>query len=148
MKGITIIIFVTIRVIFSCTTEQEEKSMEQWKAEIEEAEAGFAEMAKDEGVAAAFLAYAAEDAVLMRNNAVVIGKEAIRQRFVKNPPGDGTLSWTPDFVDVSASGDLGYTYGGYVYITVDSTGQSVKSEGVFHTVWKRQSDGNWKFVWD
>ena len=148
MKRITIAVFFTISLILGCTTEQDEKSMEQWKAEIEEAEAAFAEMAKDEGVAAAFLAYAAEDAVLMRNNAVVIGKEAIRQRFAKNPPGDGTLSWTPDFVDVSASGDLGYTYGGYVYMTVDSIGQSVKSEGVFHTVWKRQSDGNWKFVWD
>ena len=148
MNQITVAAIFLIIIVSACTTGPDEATIEQWKAEIAEAEAGFAAMAEQEGVASAFLAYAAADAVLMRNNAVVIGKEAIRKRFEDNPPGDGTLSWAPDFVDVSESGDLGYTYGGYVYTTIDSTGQYVESKGVFHTVWKRQSDGSWKFVWD
>ena len=61
---------------------------------------------------------------------------------------DENLSWKPDFVDVSASGDLGYTYGHFTYSYTDSTGTIMESSGVFHTVWKRQADGSWLFVWD
>ena len=57
-------------------------------------------------------------------------------------------SWKPDFVDVSSSGDLGYTYGQYTFIRLDSIGNETASQGIFHTVWKRQSDGNWRFVYD
>ena len=58
------------------------------------------------------------------------------------------LKWKPDFVDVAASGDLGYTYGHYTYSYIDSTGKAAEDKGIFHTVWKRQPDGNWRFVWD
>jgi ketosteroid isomerase-like protein len=56
------------------------------------------------------------------------------------------LTWSPDFIDVSASGDMAYTYGKYNYTTTDSLGNVSEIEGIFHTVWKRQADGNWKFV--
>ena len=135
-------------LLTGCSAETKEKKMNAWKAEIIDSETRFAAMAQEDGVSAAFLAFAAEDAVLMRNNALVIGKDAIRQRFEHNPADNGTLSWTPDFVDVSVSGDLGYTYGGYAYTSLDSAGQTIVSTGVFHTVWRRQKDGSWKFVWD
>ena len=61
---------------------------------------------------------------------------------------DEKLIWKPDFVDVSASGDLAYTYGAYTYSYKDSTGAIVEQGGIFHTVWKRQADGGWRFVWD
>ena len=60
----------------------------------------------------------------------------------------GILVWKPDYVDVSESGDLAYTYGKYTFTSRDSTGRKVVSKGIFHTVWKRQEDGSWKFVWD
>jgi ketosteroid isomerase-like protein len=49
---------------------------------------------------------------------------------------------------VSACGDLGYTWGSYTFTATDSLGATHRSEGIFHTVWKRQPDGSWKFVWD
>lgn len=107
-------------------------------------------MAQKEGIAKAFVAYAAEDAVLLRNNSLIIGIDSLRENFnrQKSQPGKVSLSWKPDFVDVASSGDLGYTYGKYVYTTTDSTGTKNAVEGVFHTVWKRQADGKWKYVWD
>lgn len=36
----------------------------------------------------------------------------------------------------------------YTYSVTDSTGETKSSSGIFHTVWKRQADGTWKFVWD
>ena len=63
-------------------------------------------------------------------------------------PPKAKLEWIPDFVDVSASGDLGYTYGKYTITTIDSIGQTIKRGGIFQTIWKRQPDGRWRFVWD
>lgn len=124
--------------------------MASWEQEILETEEEFAEMAATEGIAEAFHAFAAEEAVLMRNNELIRGKSRILE-FYAGWPGDTKdplLSWKPDFVEVAASGDLGYTYGEYVYSYTDSSGQRVRQTGIFHTVWKRQPDGSWRFVWD
>ena len=133
-------------ILISCKTKPNEKSIEKWKQEIRETELKFAKMAKDEGIEKAFTTYAAEDAVLMRNNDLIIGLENIEIHY-KNQTSKG-LDWAPDFVDVAASGDLGYTYGHYTYSYIDSTGKAAEDKGIFHTVWKRQADGNWRFVWD
>lgn len=129
--------------------ENKENSVEQWKKEIIETEQNFANMAKKDGIKKAFLHFAAEDAVLLRAKKLVEGKDAIDDFFgVPNESEQETLEWRPDFVDVAASGDLGYTYGKFNYSAIDSTGNKIESTGIFHTVWKKQSDGKWKFVWD
>jgi len=125
-------------------------TIEKWKNEILETEQEFAKMAKKEGIKMAFLEFAAEEAVLMRNNKLVVGKSAIKVHF-ENQSAKNTnvsLTWRPDFVDVSIAGDLGYTYGEYIYSFTNSEGNFIKNKGIFHTVWKRQENGAWKFVWD
>jgi len=123
--------------------------MERWKKEILETEQNFAKMAMEEGIEKAFLYYAAEDAVLLRNNNLITGKDAISRYFGEEKQEDKvSLTWEPDFIDVAKSGDLGYTYGKYIFTSTDSNGNKVESKGIFHTVWKRQMDGSWKFVWD
>jgi len=135
---------------FSCGSDNVENNLEKWKSEIVKTEQEFAEMASKEGIPKAFLEFAAEDAVIKRGNRLIIGKEALRQSYTSGDSGTGkvSLTWQPDFVDVAASGDLGYTYGKYIYTSTDSSGISQIDSGVFHTVWKRQPDGKWKFVWD
>ena len=129
--------------------EDDKTLIDNWKNEILETEQNFAKMASEEGIDRAFLFYAADDAVLMRNNQLVIGKNAIRNHFNnQNSNEDVSLTWEPDFIDVAKFGDLGYTYGKYIFTSTDSNGNKVESNGVFHTVWKRQADGNWRFVWD
>lgn len=104
-------------------------------------------MAQLDGVQKAFVHFAADSAAVHRKGLILNGKEAIRKEYASFPK-DDKLEWSPDFADVSASGDLGYTYGKYTYTSVDSLGHVTKSDGIFHTVWKRQSDGKWRFVWD
>ena len=103
-------------------------------------------MATSEGIHKAFISFAAEDAILSRNNELIKGRSAIDAFY----DGQNTigLNWSPDFIDVANSGDLGYTYGHYTFTRTDSLGKTSESTGVFHTVWKRQADGTWKFVWD
>jgi len=107
-------------------------------------------MVRSEGIEKAFLNYADDNAVLERNDVLIKGKRSIAQSF-KDLPSSSTkvsLTWKPDFVDVSNAGDLGYTYGKYKYTSIDSLGKKHEAEGIFHTVWKRQPDGKWKYVWD
>lgn len=124
--------------------------IEKWKSEITETEQEFSDMVKKEGIPKAFLRYAANDVVLMRNNSLIIGKESLRNYYKNKSTGlsNDQLTWKPDFVYVASSGDVGYTYGKYIYTTTDSIGNIKNIEGVFHTVWKRQKDGKWRFVWD
>ncbi len=150
MKTKMLLYLPLIFLFCSCSVEIEKDSVEKWKDEILETEKNFALMAGEEGISKAFMTYAAEDAVLMRNDKLVIGKKNLAVQFENQASKlmDENLSWKPDFVDVSASGDLGYTYGHFTYSYTDSTGTIMESSGVFHTVWKRQADGSWLFVWD
>jgi ketosteroid isomerase-like protein len=57
--------------------------------------------------------------------------------------------WNPDTVIVAERGELVYTYGKYEHLEKDSVGNlKISSSGIFHTIWKKQKDGSWKFVWD
>jgi ketosteroid isomerase-like protein len=139
---------ILVAFMNSCQTPSNKASHENLKAEIFAVEKEFCEMARSDGVEKAFVHFAADSAVILRRNQLVKGKEAIRRQYGSFPRKGVILEWTPDFADVSASGDLGYTYGKYTLTSTDSIGHTSLSEGTFHTVWKRQPDGKWRFVWD
>jgi ketosteroid isomerase-like protein len=122
--------------------------MENYKQEIRETELAFAKLTKEQGLKVAFATYAAEDAVLNRGNKLIKGKKAIEDYYANQNLDNVTLEWEPEFIEVAASGDLGYTYGPYTFTSVDSSGEEIKSEGIFHTVWKKQANGEWRYVWD
>ncbi len=118
--------------------------LEKSKSEVMQVERDFAQMAKDKGMAEAFYAFADDSAVIKRGLTLFKGKEAIRNFYAHQKSGE--LQWAPDFAD--ASGALGYTYGQFIYTEKDSTGTVNQTKGYFHTVWRKQKDGSWKFVWD
>ncbi|MCA6441190.1 MAG: YybH family protein [Sediminibacterium sp.] len=98
----------------------------------------------------AFYKYAAPQAVIKReNDTLIFGANAIKN-YYKNV--DKKLKakayWAPDFIDVSEDGSIGYTYGKYRWVTTDSLGKTKEYRGIFHTIWKKQVDGSWKYVWD
>lgn len=134
-------------LINSCQTPPTLVSHEKLKSELFAVEKAFCAMAQSEGVEKAFLYFSADSAVILNRDRLLKGKEAIRKRY-QTFPQNAKLEWIPDFADVSISGDLGYTYGKYTFTSTDSLGHITKSGGIFHTVWKRQPDGKWKFVWD
>lgn len=146
MKTNVILTGLLFLVYFSCSKNTKQQMVETWKNEIIETELNFSKMAQEKGMNIAFLAFVANDGVLLRNEKLIRGKDSIKA-YMKNSHSKG-LSWKPDFVDVSASGDLGYSYGEYTYNYQDSSGNNLVAKGVFHTVWKRQEDDSWKFVWD
>ncbi len=99
------------------------------------AEKAFAEEATKDGTKAAFLKYAADDALVFRPN------PTNAKKFYGTAEDMTNLSWTPTFARTSRSGDLGFTSGNYVV-----NGQS-KSYGHFASVW-RVKDGVWQVIID
>lgn len=83
-----------------------------------------------------------------RGSYVIHGKDSIKNFYAAPRFKEVVLQWKPDYVEVSASADLGYTYGKYTYSAPDSSGKKTVSKGIFHTVWKKQANGEWRFVWD
>ncbi len=138
----------TMILSFSCSQQPTEEQLDNWKEEVRMTEKAFNDMAQEKGLVEAFEYYAAEDGVLRRNKKIVKGKAAIRTWYEADMrPGD-TLTWVPSFIDVSQSGDMAYTYGDYFFSYPDTLGNKKTSTGIFHTVWKRQADGEWRYVWD
>lgn len=115
---------------------------------IRQAETDFAAMAGREGVAAAFEHFAADSGVINRGGKIHKGKAAIAAYYAKWPYREAKLTWSPEFVSASASGDMGYTYGRYRLQATDSSGAAIDNTGYFHTVWQQQRDGSWRFVYD
>jgi ketosteroid isomerase-like protein len=140
-------LIVLAAFVDSCQAPTSTATLEKFKSELFAVEKEFCAMAQSDGVQKAFVHFAADSAVILRKGQLLKGNEAIRLQYDAFPGGD-KLEWTPDLADVSASGDLGYTYGKYTYTSTDSLGHTTKSGGIFHTVWKRQPDGQWRFAWD
>jgi ketosteroid isomerase-like protein len=110
----------------------------------------FSKRAQEVGVPTAFVEFATEDAVMYRNGMdPIVGRKAIANLL--GPEGRVSLIWKPLTADIAASGDLGYTLGSFTY---KSPPNSDDSEGAGHytgsyvTIWKKQPDGSWKWVFD
>ena len=140
-----LITFWTISCLWSCDDPNQQEAA---IAEISAIEKAFNDYAEEYNVKEAFLKYSADDAVLKRGGKIIKGKEGIRQYFEDQPYSEVKLTWKPDFIDAAASGDMAYTYGTYEFSALDSLQQPVHATGIFHTIWKRQADGSWKFVYD
>jgi ketosteroid isomerase-like protein len=57
------------------------------------------------------------------------------------------IRWTPISASAS-SGDLGYTVGMYEITQKDEKGKHTVGTGKYVTIWRKQSDGNWKVEFD
>jgi ketosteroid isomerase-like protein len=109
---------------------------------LADAETAFARMATEKGTRGAFLANLADEAVIFEPGPVN-GKKT----WEKRSPSESVLSWEPNFVAVSRSGDFGYTTGPWEFKQSPKDTEP-KAYGQFLSIWKKQKDGTWKVVLD
>jgi ketosteroid isomerase-like protein len=144
-NGINIMLFVFIMnaiFILSCSRAFKNRS----EGSLLKADRDFSEMSVREGMFKAFLFYMADDGVILRDNSYPSkGKEDLRKRFEGRSDTSFVLSWDPIYEKISDSGELGYTYG--THSTLDKATGTI-TRGTYLTIWKKQSDGSWKFVLD
>jgi ketosteroid isomerase-like protein len=144
---LTILFAVATMLVVSCN---QKVSRDELKSQVFNTEKAFEKMTAEKGAAEAFSFYADDSAVIKRaKDTLIIGKENIRDFYLKqNNTGKATVTWTPDFIETSEDGTLAYTYGRYQWVVVSDSGDTSVYKGVFHTVWERQGDGSWRYVWD
>ena len=119
------------------------------KQEIINADKAFSALSKEKGMKHAFLHFAAEDVVILRANSYPqLGKTAMEARFGTFSDTGFILTWEPQFADIAASGELGYSYGIYTSTTKDAEGNPNFEKGTYITIWIKDKDGIWKFVLD
>lgn len=127
--------------LFSCQSVNTDK-----KAELEtimQTDRQFSDLSAEKGMKTAFLQYIDSGGILLRENQYpIVGKDANRFLTAMNDSGF-TLTWEPQAGEVSASGDMGFTYGIYTLTTKDTT-----AKGTYVSIWKKQPDGHWKFILD
>jgi ketosteroid isomerase-like protein len=145
-KSIALVIYsLCVLLVFGQST----KSRETWKQEVLATEKAFEKMTHDKGITESFYHFADSNAVIKRaNDSLIYGKENIRHFYTIKNYTNASVEWTPDFIQVSNDGTFAYTYGKYIWKLNQPDGTSKEFKGIFHTVWKRQTDGSWKYVWD
>lgn len=102
------------------------------------AERAFAADGAERGWAAAFRRAAAPDAITLSPDPV----NAQEQLAQFQGDGETTLAWAPAYAGVSRDGGFGFTTGPF---------WSRGREGIighYFTVWRRQDDGSWKWIFD
>jgi ketosteroid isomerase-like protein len=115
---------------------------------LKQLEAEFMKAAADKG-SQGYMSYYAEDSVELPNGGPVIqGKTNIAQGMGFLDDKNNRLIWTPVGADISASGDLGYTYGNYEFHSKNNEGKATVEYGKYTSIWKKQKDGSWKVVLD
>ncbi len=133
---------ITLLLLLATFSAQAQVDLEQRRAEVTRAEKAFAQTMADRSFEA-FMSHIADDAVFLNGGQPLRGKQAIaahwQQFFKADTP--APFAWGPDLVDVTGSGDLGYT-----------EGRVVGAEGAviarFVSTWRRDSDGSWRIVFD
>jgi ketosteroid isomerase-like protein len=117
------------------------------KADIIAADKAFSAMSVKVGPRAAFLEYFGSNAKLL--NVVRQGKDGVAEVFMQYPP-TATMSWEPSYAEVSASGELGYTWGRYTLTVPSGTKgkEPMIQMGTYVTIWKHMAIGGWKVVLD
>ena len=144
-----LLLTVVFMACFGFVFGQKATKTAKLKSEVEATEHNFEKMCLEKGITAAFHFYADNNAVINRgSDSLIYGKEAIRHFYETKNYTRATVNWKPDFIEVSGDGTLAYTYGKYVWKLKKEDGSVSEFKGVFHTVWKKQKDGSWKYVWD
>jgi ketosteroid isomerase-like protein len=114
------------------------------------ADRAFSALCVKEGAHIAFLTYMADDVRLYDGaHPPILGKKAVAAYYATHPEAPRTrLEWTPLEADASPDGVFGFTRGTWVYTQPRKDSSVMKLTGYYVTLWKRQTDGRYKFTLD
>lgn len=147
-----ILVALTLCVVTACSDAAndaadanalDEERIRNLESELIAADRRFSASVQRSGLAAWITAFAPSGRMIADGQSYV-GPEGIRRAMLP-VFADTTFSitWDPNYAEVAASGDLGYTVGRYERRS-RAEGETVVNSGTYLTVWRRQEDGSWK----
>ncbi|MEO6818431.1 MAG: DUF4440 domain-containing protein [Ginsengibacter sp.] len=128
---------------YSCDflTPTANSSRQDTPQELMDVDIAFSDMSRQVGIKKAFTEFMSPEGILLRPEyPPIVGAEAIDYLSLVNDTAY-VLSWKPSGGEIAKSGDMGFTYGEYT-LKVDEA----VINGTYVNVWKKQSDGAWKYV--
>ena len=126
-------------ILFACAAAAPAASQVPDAAPVVAAERAFAADAPRLGIAGSFTRWSTPDAIVIGGGEVSPVREAYPPEAPRSPD-EPRLEWWPNFAGVSRSGDMGFTTGGVAL--------NGRRTGHYFTIWQRQADGTWKWVYD
>ena len=139
MKKAIFLIFV-VAVVFSCTNNKPVANPQ----ELIDADLAFSDFSLKHGIQKAFIEFAHDSVVLLKPNRMpIVGKQSLIDSYSGKSDSGLVLTWKPEKATISASGELGFTYGLWRLIAQKDT-----SRGTYLTVWKKDTQGKWKYAAD
>jgi len=136
----TILLILTIGVLFSCT---EKKPAANPKVLLD-ADFAFSDYSVMHGIQKAFIEFADDSVVLLKPKRMpIVGKLSLIKSYEGKSDSGVVLTWKPAKAIIAESGELGYTYGFWTFVAKTDT-----SHGTYLTVWKKDPNGNWKYIAD
>ncbi len=139
---------VLLTVLISAALISRVHAQNKGSETLKKLEADFQKAAAEHG-SQGYMSYYADDAAEVPNGeAIIQGKANIAKTMGFLDDKNNRLTWTPIYADMSAAGDLGYTYGTFEFRSKGKDGRDVVEHGKYASIWKRQKDGSWKVVMD
>ncbi len=135
------LLVVILGLLFSCT----EKKPIVNPNELIDADMAFSDYSLKHGIQKAFIEFALDSVVLLKDNHLpIVGKQSLIDSYKGRSDSGLVLTWKPQASSISKSGDLGFTYG--IWTLVVARGDM--SQGTYLTVWKKNKTGQWKYAAD
>ena len=114
-----------------------------YKTALMETDRAFSRLSAQKGMKYAMMQYIDSKGILLRPNALPIaGGDAI-DFISQGNDSTYTMTWEPNGGSVAKSRELGYTYGMY---SLKPNNKDTVLYGTYVSIWKKQPDGEWKFV--
>src|SRR5688500_6799075 len=107
------------------------------------AEKSFAGYARSNGITAAFMKYLDDSAKVFEGGKILNGKAVWRNRKTDSME----LNWYPEYAEIAASGDFGYTTGPSAFRLKKGSNEP-DHKGYFNSIWKKDTKGEWKVLLD
>lgn len=127
-------------VLFSCS---EQKIVADPQVLLD-ADRAFSNYSVQHGLQAAFIEFAHDSVVLLKDNQMPIeGKQNLIKSYEGRNDSNLVLTWNPAKAMIAESGEMGYTYGFWTLAVQNDT-----TKGTYLTIWKKNANGQWKYIAD
>lgn len=136
-------IIIGLIIFSSCTHSQKEDLSMQASKEIMDADIAMSNLATKDGFYKALLAYAEDSVIIPREGRLPMMSKAEANANWAEKPVIKELTWKPIKARASSSGDMGFSFGYATY-----QGKDTITYTNYCTIWHKQKDGSWKFVYD
>lgn len=134
-------------IMMSCQSGYKKENVEDQgvasKIDMMNADREFSLLSEKKGLRNAYTEFIDSNGVLLRPGYKPMDGADALDYIIQSNDTSSIMTWEPTDATLSASGELGYTYGIY---SVKPKDADTVIYGSYVTVWRRQPDGKWKFV--